>query len=45
MLLQEQRLLQDFAPAVRGRMTELIRSLAQAAIRRGNTQNPQREQL
>jgi MarR family transcriptional regulator, 2-MHQ and catechol-resistance regulon repressor len=36
-LLAEQRLLEDFPPTVRDRMTELIRSLAQAAASRVDT--------
>jgi MarR family transcriptional regulator, 2-MHQ and catechol-resistance regulon repressor len=41
MLLEEQRLLEDFAPVVRGRMTELIRALAQAAARRNDHTTPE----
>jgi MarR family transcriptional regulator, 2-MHQ and catechol-resistance regulon repressor len=41
MLLEEQRLLKDFSPAVRTRMTALIRSLAQAAARRNDPTNPE----
>lgn len=36
-LLEEQRLLQDFAPEVRVRMTQLVRALAQSAASRVDT--------
>lgn len=43
MLHAEQRLLEDFSPAVRARMTGLLQALAQAAAIRTNPSEPERE--